>query len=193
MKSIQGLFVAVGLAIAGAMFNWMYLHSGPSRDETVSFLGIKEGQTVNRGEVLREDYLVPLTLPETWVGNLRGFAVLYKDKSTVIGQPVWRTLTGGSLVLNDDLKTPLEELKLEPDESAIWIPVDSRAFVPSLFKPGDQVSFMIPRSYLPTPAVPGMPPKSAPPPDPDAAAKPGRRHRAVHDPGAWATAWAAWT
>ncbi len=172
MKSIQGLLLAIGLGVVGAIFNWMYLHSGPSRDATVSFLGIKEGQTVNRGEVLRDEYLVELPLREDWVGKLRDFAVLYKDKATVVGQPVWRPLSGPCLVMSDDLKTPLEELKLEPDETAIFIPVDSRAFVPSLFKPGDTVSFMLPRSYLPTPAVPGMPPKSAPPHDPNAAESP---------------------
>ena len=72
----------------------------------------------------------------------------------MIGQPVARTLTGACLLLNDDLKTPPEELKLEPGESAMWIPVDSRAFVPSLFKPGDMVLFMIPPVAMPTPAIP---------------------------------------
>jgi hypothetical protein len=161
MKSIQGIVVAIALGITGAVFNWMYLHSGPSREATVTFVGIKQGQIISRGDVLRDDYLVPLTLPETWVGNLRNFAVEYRDKSTVIGQPISRALVGECLLLTDDLKTPPEELKLEPGETAMWIPVDSRAFVPSLFKPGDTVSFLVPRGAMPAqPAQPGGAPPS---------------------------------
>jgi hypothetical protein len=163
MKSVQGLVVAIALGIAGAIFNWMYLNSGPSREATVSFVGVKQGQIVNRGELLREEQLVPLVLPETWVGNLKDFAVKYKDKSTVVGVPVSRTLEGECLLMNDDLKTPPPELKLEAGDSAMSITVDSRAFVPSLFNPGDTVSFMIPRVATPTPAMPGAPGAPVPP------------------------------
>ena len=44
MKGIQGLIVAIGLGVAGAMFNWAYLASRSSQEATVSFVGIKEGQ-----------------------------------------------------------------------------------------------------------------------------------------------------
>lgn len=152
MKGIQGLIVAIGLGIAGTLFNWAYLASRSSQDATVSFVGIGEGKTVNRGEVLRDDHLVELTIPERWVGNLRDFAVLSSDKPTVIGQPVWRTLTGECLLLRDDLKTPPQALKLEEGEQIMWIPVESRAFVPSLVSPGDEVMFLVPRL---TPASPG--------------------------------------
>ena len=76
MKGIQGLIVAVGLGIAGAL-NWAYLASRSSQDATVSFVGIKNGQTVNRGEILRDDHFVELSIPERWVGNLKDFAVLH--------------------------------------------------------------------------------------------------------------------
>ena len=46
----------------------------------VSFVGIKEGRTVNRGEALRDEHLVELQIPERWVGNLKDFAVLYSGK-----------------------------------------------------------------------------------------------------------------
>jgi hypothetical protein len=153
MKGIQGLLVAIGLGVAGALFNWAYLASRSSQDATVSFVGIKDGQTVNRGETLREDHLLELTIPERWVGNLKDFAFQYKDKSTVVGRPVWRTLSGECLLLSDDLKTPPEGLKLEEGEEMIWIPVESRAFVPSLISPGDEVMFLVPRL---TPASLGM-------------------------------------
>src|SRR5262249_47420532 len=43
---------------------------------------------------------------------------------------------------------------LAADEMGVWIPVDSRTFVPSLVNAGDNVSFIIPRvgGTFPTPA-----------------------------------------
>ena len=163
MKGVQGIIVAIGLGAVGALLNWAYLAGRSSQDVTVSFLGIKEGQTVNRGEALRDEHLVELTIPERWVGNLRDFAVLSTAKETVIGRPVWRTLSGQCLLLNDDLKTPPEQLKLEEGEEIMWIPVESRAFVPALISPGDEVMFLVPRL---TPASPDNPGSSSP-------AKPG--------------------
>ena len=116
----------------------------------VAFVGIKEGKTINRGEVLRDDDLVPLRIPARWVGNFKDFAVPYAAKQTVLGQPVWRTMTGECLLLGEDLKTPPQSLKLEEGESLMWIPVTG-AFVPSLVLPGDMVSFKVPRAAVPTP------------------------------------------
>ena len=39
----------------------------------------------------------------------------------------------------------------------MWIPVDTRTFVPSLVVPGDMVSFLVVRPLGPTPAVRGRP------------------------------------
>ncbi len=158
MKGIQGLIVAVGLGIAGSLFNWAYLASRASQDATVSFVGIKDGQTIHRGEVLRDEHLVELSMPEGWVGNLKDYAVLYNARDTVVGRPVWRTLSGECLLLNEDLRTPPETLKLDEGEQLVWIPVEGRAFVPSLISPGDEVMFLVPRL---TPATPGKTPNKA--------------------------------
>ena len=157
MKSIHGLIIAVGLGIAGALFNWAYLSSKASQEEMLAFVGIKGGKTVNRGESLRDEDLVQVRIPRRLAGNLPDFAVSYADKGTVIGRKVNRHMTGERLLLRDDLTTPLEELELEDGESIMWIPVDTRAFVPSLVKPGDRVSFLINRSAMPTPAAPVRP------------------------------------
>ncbi|MBU4398900.1 MAG: hypothetical protein KKE86_06135 [Planctomycetes bacterium] len=157
MKGIQGLILAIGLGVAGALFNWAYLAGRSSREEMVAFVGIKGNVTVNRGEMLRDDDLVPVRIPLRLVGNLKDFAMLYGDKGTVIGQRVCRNMTGECLLLRDDLTTPPQKLDLEEGESVMWIPVDTRAFVPSLVKPGDMVSFLVSRPSLPTPAVPGRP------------------------------------
>jgi hypothetical protein len=154
MKGVQGIIVAIGLGAVGALLNWAYLAGRSNQDAMVSFIGIKEGQTVNRGETLRDEHFVELTIPERWVGNLRDFAVLSAAKETVIGRPVCRTLGGPCLLLGDDLKTPPDGLKLAEGEEIMWIPVESRAFVPALVSPGDEVMFLVPRL---TPASPGNP------------------------------------
>jgi hypothetical protein len=148
MKGIQGLIVALGLGMAGALLNWAYLASRSSQEASVSFVGVKAGQTINRGEILRDDHLTELMIPERWVGNLNELAVLWSAKEAVVGRPVWRTLTGECLLLNEDVKTPPESLKLEDGEQIMWIPVESRAFVPSLIAPGDEVMFLVPRLTL---------------------------------------------
>ena len=106
MKGIYGLILAIGLGFVGFVLNWIYLADRASQFETVSFLGIKAGKTVNRGETLRDEDLVPVPIPRQSVGTLKDFAVLYNAKQSVVGQPVWRTLVGGHILLNEDLKTP---------------------------------------------------------------------------------------
>lgn len=157
MKGIHGLIIAIGLGIAGALFNWMYLSGKASQEVMETFIGIKAGKTVNRGEALRDKDLVQVRIPRRFAGNLKDFAYLYSDKGAVVDRKVCRNMTGERLLLKDDMKTPLRELELEEGESVMWIPVDTRAFVPSLVKPGDEVSFIINRAGVPTPAIPGQP------------------------------------
>ena len=67
----------------------------------------------------------------------------------------------GVLLLRDDLKEPLKELELAKGESIRWIPIESRAYVPSLITPGDQVMFIVPkRPPAPTRAPTPAPPKT---------------------------------
>ena len=146
---------------------------------------MRTAQTINRGEVLREDHLVPVGIPERWVGNLKEFAVLYDNRQTVVGSPVWRTLAGECLLLAEDLKTPPQELKLDEGEKAMWIPVDARAFVPSLVLPGDTVSFMVSRPLGggPTPALRPVPGAESSSGEPSPHAFRSRRdHRPVQNP-----------
>lgn len=152
MKGIQGLIIAIVLGILGALCNWAYLAGRASQEETVAFVGIRDGKTVNRGESLRDDDLVAIKIPARLAGNLKNLAVLFDAKQSVVGQPVWRNMTGECLLMNDDIKTPPSELKLEEGEAVMWIPVDTRAFVPSLVKPGDTVFFKVSLPSGPTPA-----------------------------------------
>lgn len=154
MKGIQGLLVAIVLGIAAAVFNWLYLTSKSKATETVAFVGIAPDVDVERGETLRESDLERVAIPSASVGNLEEFAILYSARQSVVGAPVWRQLTGGSLLLRQDLKTPPQELKFGENERVIWIPVDTRTFVASLVEPGDLVSFLVSsgRASFPTPA-----------------------------------------
>jgi hypothetical protein len=180
MKGIQALIIALGLGIAGAILNFAYLSSRSEEKEMIYFIGVKPATTINRGDPIREDFLQKVGIPKENVGNLGDFAVRWESRQTVIGTPVSRTLPGGSLLLRDDYRTPPPELKLsdENSEGLIWVPVDTRGFVPSLLRPGDMVSFLIPQ-FAPgvlRPAVPvpgeikptpeGTPAETAPPAPP---------------------------
>jgi hypothetical protein len=148
MRGIQGLILAMGLGIAGAIFNFAYL-ANRSRDvEKVAFVGIKEDKVVGRGEPLLEENFEAVEIPRRWAGNLGNFAVKWEARATVVGRRAWRSLEGGSLLLLSDLKTPPQELvfgqNLRPgiEERAVGVPVDPRRFVASLVQPGDIVSFV---------------------------------------------------
>jgi len=170
MRGIQGLILAIGLGIAGAIFNLAYL-ANRSRDvEKVAFVGIKKDKVVGRGEPLAEENLEPVEIPRQSVGNLANFAVKWEARATVVSRRVWRTLEGGSLLLLADLTTPPQELAFGQDlppgteERAWFVPVDTRRFVTSLVQPGDLVDFLVssgPREGLPTLAQPGKGPAEA--------------------------------
>ncbi|MFQ5793217.1 MAG: hypothetical protein ACE5JI_22325, partial [Acidobacteriota bacterium] len=161
---IQGLLVAITLGVAGGAVNWLYLTSRSREMEKVAFVGI--AVDIQRGQTLREADLVRVEIPRLAVGNLEEFAILYSARQSVVGAPVWRRLEGGSLLLREDLKTPPQALKFGENERVIWIPVDTRTFVPSLVIPGDLVSFLVSpfRSGFPTPADPLDPDNEPPPP-----------------------------
>ncbi len=159
MKGIQGLILALGLGIAGALFNWAYLQSRSSDLEIVQFVGIAPDATVNAGERLTDGHLAPVDIPSINVGNLRDFAFLWSEKGTVKALPVNRTLTGGSLLLREDLRTPPETLRWSEtlgeneEERGMCVPITTKGFIASLFNPGDLVDFMVSTAGVPTPAM----------------------------------------
>ena len=146
MKGIYGLLLALALGVIGALLNWSYL-ARKSRDiERVAFLGVASGVAIRPGDVFKEEDLAPVEVPKNRVGTLRDFAVLYSDRFTVIGGPAIREFEGGQLILRQDLKAPPPEPRpLATDEREIGIPVDTSTFVPSLYKAGDWISFVVPK------------------------------------------------
>jgi len=154
MKGLPGLAVAFALAVGAALLNWSYLARRSQDVEKIGFLGIVADADVGRGEPLRKEHLVRVDIPKRWAGNLEDFAIPYSAEGTVIGSRVWRRQIGGSLLLGQDLRTPPQELRISESERVVFVPVDTRTFVPSLVSPGDQVWFMTvkPQTGEPTPA-----------------------------------------
>ena len=175
MRGIQGLVVAIGLGICGAFFNWIYLSTKSQEVAMEYFVGIKPKMSVDRNETLTMNHIVPVPIPREAAATLKDFAIPYSAHQSVVGHSVTRPIPGGSLLLNDDLRTPPTELNFgqtdkdgQTRERAMWVPFDTRAFVPSLITPGDMVSFLVTRPY----SRPTMAARPGPSPTPVKDAKP---------------------
>jgi len=169
MKGSHALGLAVVLGLGGAILNAYYLYRKSQAVDKVEFVGI--ASEVKPGERLLAKYLVAVPIPKKQAEILDDFAYRFDDRQTVIDRPVSRLLSPGSLLLEDDLRTPPQQLELGKNELAWPIPVDTRAFVPSLIKPGDEVWFLGAATAVayPTPAGNQPIPDGAPDGAPDAA------------------------
>ena len=156
MKGLSGLLLSLGLGLAAAVCNWLYMNRLAGAEAKESFIGIKT--PINIGETILDAHLVKIDLPRSAMGNLDQVAPKWGLKSTVTGQTTSRSYRGGELVPLQDLRTPgAKDLnqKLGRDEVALWIPIDSRTFNSMRVNPDDEISFLLPRSgvssYSPTP------------------------------------------
>ncbi|MBS0205313.1 MAG: hypothetical protein JSS49_20610 [Planctomycetes bacterium] len=166
MKGVQGILLSLGLGLAGAVCNWMYLERLAGHEARVSFIAIRADVLINIGDVLREDQLVKIDIPKSAVGNLDQVAPRWSDRTLVVGWPSTRSYRGGELVLQQDIRTPgakdLNE-KIGKNEVALWIPVDMRTFNSARVNPDDEISFILPRMGGPTLAPAEATPNGAPP------------------------------
>lgn len=146
MKGLQGIVLAVVLAIVAALCNWYYIYKQASGYHTESFVIISPGTTLNPGDVIKAEHLARVDVPLDHVGNLREIAILWKDKDAIQSVPAVRAYQGGELFLRADRVTrarkDLSE-KISPNEVAFPVPVDSRTFVAENYNPGDSVSFFV--------------------------------------------------
>lgn len=154
MSSKVALIVAAVLGVAGALVNFAYLHEKAGQFEKEFFIGIAPGVSIAPGDKFIEDKLVAVPVPMEAIGQLKDHAVLWKDRQTVVGMPALRAMSRGDLVMRTDMRTPPATMALREDERAIFIPVDTRTFVPALVNPGDMVSFYLSGGGSPTPAAP---------------------------------------
>jgi len=163
MKGMQGLIVAGALGVLGVALNSFYLlYKTP--DKNVEFIGIGDKNdetkiiTIEPGTVITKDHLVEVVIPERNAKNLKDFVYLYADLGTVVGITATRRYQTGDLLYREHVRTSPTELKLEPGEKLIWIPVSGNSFVPELVDPGDRIEFVVPVSEPrapPTPSVEG--------------------------------------
>jgi len=144
MKGMQGLIVAGLFGIVGIAFNWIYLQGKTKDIASISFIGVKSGVTIEPGQVIKEEHLEAVNIPEKHGGNLKEYVYLYKDRGTVVGITATRGYQGGDLMYRQDYRTPPPELRLAETEKLIWIPVNSNSFVPELVDPGDRIEFIVP-------------------------------------------------
>jgi hypothetical protein len=151
-----GLIIAVVLGVVGAAVNFIYLSNKAANFEKVAFLGIHRDASIKRGDTFREDHFASIEIPKMAVSaQLSESALKFSDKSTVVGMKATRDYAGGEMVLEEQLRTPPEELVLtEPNERVMWVPVDTRTFVPALVRPGDYVSFLVPKGHVVAPSAP---------------------------------------
>jgi Flp pilus assembly protein CpaB len=156
MKGIQGLTIAAGLGIVGAVCNWLYLDRLGADLEKVAFIAIADGAQVNIGDRFTENDLVSVEIPRRNVGNLEQIAPKWEARSTVIGARASKRYYGGEIVLIQDLETPartdLNRL-IGKDERVMWLPVNTSTFLPSKVNPGDEVSFVVSRATGGTPTL----------------------------------------
>ena len=164
MKGIQGLVIALALAITGGVCNWLYLANQADRYERMAFVKINVDQIV-AGDKFKDEHFAKVEIPRNNLGNIETIAVKWVDLSTVLGVVANRDYVRDQLVLADDLKTPptqdLSKL-IGPDEVIAWLPVDPRTFNPRQVNPGDMVSFRIPQNSFPAPALADADPDAAP-------------------------------
>jgi hypothetical protein len=178
MKGAAGIVVALLLGLLGATLNYVYLDNKTRHVKTVSFIGLRDEAKLRPGDPLKEEDLVEVRIPELHVGNLRKFVYLWQDLETVKGIRAIRPYQGGELLRREDYRTPPPELKLSRGQLLVWIAVDNRSFVPDLVNPGDKVTFSVPTSRAPTPAVrPMLPPGGGAPTLPQGGADEGTAGR----------------
>lgn len=148
MKGVPGLLIALGLGIAGVFCNWLYLAQKGLEIERVQFIVVDDGTKINAGDRFVRSHFRPISIPRNAVGDLEKGAPKWDELQTVVGTAATKSYGPGEIILRQDLRTPPEtDIKklLAPDERVLWIPVDTRTFVPSLVNAGDQVSFVVPR------------------------------------------------
>jgi len=189
MRGIRGLILALAAAAVGGICNWAYLANRAPQKKPVSFIGVKDGVALNLGDRLTAEHLEEVQIPQQWVGNLRSFARLYEELGSVVDSRVSRPVIGPALLLQQDTVTPPPDLKLTgPNEVLLWVPIETRGFVPSLIVPGeDLVSFVVfsgrsimaPPPGKPEEVEPGAEKSGVPATGPTPTLAPGAGHETV--------------
>lgn len=141
MKGLTGLVIAGALGLLGVGVNMAYLHNKTKSIETVSFVGVRDGATIEIGKTIKAAHLEPVPIPTTRAEALKKYVYLWEDRASIVGIPATKMYRGGELVFESDYRTPVPRLTLESDETLLRIDVSTKT---SLIEPGDEVSFVVP-------------------------------------------------
>lgn len=155
MKGLFGIWIALLLGVAGAFCNWFYLAQESKNFDAIEFIAVAD-EPINAGDKFTRNSFRRLAIKAMHAGHLEKTAVKWTALDSVVGLTATRSLLPNQILLAQDLvQTPPPDLKqhLGADEQAMFIPLDTRAVVPSLLKAGDFVSFIVPGPpRTPTPA-----------------------------------------
>ena len=143
MKGATGLIVAVFLGLAGALLNWFYLDSKTRDIKNMMFVGVKEGNPIEPGQLIEKSRLEPVPVPERFGTKLKQHVFLWDDVGTLVDQRAPRRLDGGQLFLRSYYVTPPNELELKPGEVHYVVPVDTGNVVSEFLDPGDRIMFVL--------------------------------------------------
>jgi hypothetical protein len=147
MKGAQGLAIAAGLAVVGAVCNWFYISRKAQDLEKESFLYVKATAKIRPGDVFKEEHFGRVEIPRKFAGNLSKLAVRWSELNTVKGGVATRAYTDNQLLLYSDLTTPTANSlaeQLGPNEISQEVLVDSTTFISENYNPGDKVLFFPP-------------------------------------------------
>ena len=159
MKGIQGLILAIGLGVAGALFNFAYLNAKAQEVRLRGVVGVSKD--LERGETITMGHLEEVQVPENVYERLKQYTVPWEYRRTAIDMPAARSIRAGDLLLKEDMTTSAWQMNWSPsrngdvEERGVPVTVDSR-FIASLYKPGDLIEFAVNRYRVgvPTPARP---------------------------------------
>lgn len=163
MKGMQGVIIALALAIVGAVCNWFYIDQKARELTKVSFIAIAEDANVQVGTKFKDDHFIEVKIPERNLGNIHVIGVPWSQVAAVRGYRAPRSYDPGELLLAKDLKQPPQEPiseSLAMGEELRWVTVDPNGFNASLINPHDMVTFYItvPTGGTPNPAAGGARP-----------------------------------
>lgn len=147
MKGAQGLMIAAGLGIVGAVCNWFYIARKAEDLEKVAFVYVKASAKVRAGDPFTEDDFAKVEIPKRYLGSLDKIALPWELKHTALGVPAPRSFPEDQILLQSDTRRlPRKGLPevLPPDEIAWPVVVDPTRFVADNYNPGDMVLFFPP-------------------------------------------------
>ena len=148
MKGAQGLMIAAGLGVVGAVCNWFYISRKAADLEKEEFVYVKASAKVRAGDPFKLEDFGKIEIPKKFVGDLDKTALRWEDPAD--GRRRSRATAGFPktrfLLQSDTRRLPQKALSqaLGPDEISWPVVVDPTRFVAENYNPGDMVLFFPP-------------------------------------------------